>query len=115
MQSCNNHKTYFIQDLCKRLNEEYPEYHLYEYEDFIRIFLEVTEAILQEENSLCLTGLGVFETSRTKDNVANLIAKPKATQQLKVKFRPSAALIARMREKDNASRKEKENAATSEN
>ena len=114
MNQSEEKKTYFLQDLADKLHEEYPEYRKYEYEDFLKIFLDVLEGILQNEDHVCLTNFGVFETSRTKDNVANLIAKPKATQQLKVKFRPSAALIARMREKDNAARKEENYATISE-
>lgn len=102
-------------ELIKFMNENFPDYHTYEYHDFMKIFRWSVVEMIKQGRNVFLDGIGHFEMMELKERQGSHPSTQEqitVPQHITVKFRLNRAIknllyTPEMRAKINAIRKER--------
>lgn len=86
-------------ELCREIHDRYPEYNIYEIEDFMMMFVTTLTDVLKSEDSVTIKHLGQFIPRRTKTVLSGAFAHIQGEGHLTVKYKPSTVMLSNLRKK----------------
>lgn len=86
-------------ELCKFISSQYPEYHDYEIEDFIKMFVDCTTQVLQSGERIMIKNFGSFTPKYTQMVVSPNLKNVEGScgGNLTVRYKPSTVFLANLR------------------